>query len=100
MSRARTKKEGSALATVLIKRLQFFLLQEDKQARETLQCQQTVVREYFTALGLHLHLDEQDGYAFLRTTPMDENENGMVSQKCLNKPPCCYPRIAPQSKWR
>lgn len=81
MSKSRTKKEGSALATVLIKLLQGFLLQEDKQAWETLQCQQTVVREYFTTLGLHLHLDEQDGYAFLRTTPMDENENGKVTDE-------------------
>ncbi|HBI22006.1 MAG TPA: hypothetical protein DDY37_05405 [Legionella sp.] len=81
MSKTRTKKEGAALATVLIKLLQGFLLQEDKQAWEALQCQQTLVREYFATLGLHLHLDEHDGYAFLRTIPMDENEDGKVTNE-------------------
>jgi hypothetical protein len=81
MSRSRTKQEGSALSVVLIKLLQGFLLQEDKQAWETLQLQQTVVREYFTTLGLYLHLDENDGYAFLRTIPMGEHENGKVTDE-------------------
>jgi Domain of unknown function (DUF4194) len=80
MSRSR-KQEGSALSVVLIKLLQGFLLQEDKQAWETLQLQQTVVREYFATLGLHLHLDENDGYAFLRTIPMGEHEDGKVTDE-------------------
>ncbi len=81
MSRSRTKQEGSALSVVLIKLLQGFLLQEDKQAWETLEQQQAVVREYFSTLGLHLHLDEQDGYAFLRTIPMGDNEDGKVTDE-------------------
>lgn len=79
MSKLRTKQESSALSTVLIKLLQGFLLQEDKQAWEALQLQQTVVREYFATLGLHLHLDDNDGYAFLRTIPMGENDDGKVT---------------------
>lgn len=79
MSRSRIKQESSALSAVLIKLLQGFLLQEDKQAWESLQLQQTVVREFFSTLGLHLHLDENDGYAFLRTIPMEESEDGKVT---------------------
>lgn len=79
MSRMRTKQDGSELSAVLIKLLQGFLLQEDKQAWEALQLQQIVVREFFKALGLHLHLDENDGYAFLRTIPMEESEDGKIT---------------------
>lgn len=79
MSRSKTKQESSTLSGVLIKLLQGFLLQEDKQAWEALQLQQTVVREFFATLGLHLHLDENDGYAFLRTIPMGESEDGKVT---------------------
>lgn len=79
MSRSRIKQEGSALSAVLIKLLQGFLLQEDKQAWEALLLQQTLVREFFTSLGLHLHLDENEGYAFLRTIPMGESEDGKVT---------------------
>ena len=79
MLKTRTKREGSALSTVLIKLLQGFLLQEDKQAWDSLQLQQTVVREYFATLGLHLHLDEHDGYAFLRSIPMGESDDGKIT---------------------
>src|SRR3990167_2512218 len=81
MSRLRTKQEASALSSVLIKLLQGFLLQEDKLAWETLQLQQTVVREFFATLGLHLHLDENDGYAFLRTSPMEESADGKIASE-------------------
>ena len=79
MSDLKSKKEHPAFSAVLIKLLQGFLLQEDKQAWETLQMHQTAVRAFFTTLGLHLHLDEQDGYAFLRTTPMDESDDGTLT---------------------
>lgn len=78
MSKLRIKQEGKALSTVLIKLLQGFLLQEDKPSWDALQVQQTVVREFFATLGLHLHLDENDGYAFLRTVSMDENDDGKI----------------------
>ncbi len=79
MSKLRTKQEGSALSVVLIKLLQGFLLQEDKAAWEALQRQQTVVREFFATLGLHLYLDEQDGYAFLRTISIGDNDEGRIT---------------------
>jgi hypothetical protein len=79
MSKLRTKQEGTALSAVLIKLLQGFLLQEDSAAWETLQLQQTVIREFFATLGLHLHLDQNDGYAFLRTIPMEACDDGKVT---------------------
>jgi len=79
MSKLRTKQESSELSVVLIKLLQGFLLQEDKQAWETLQLQQTAVRDFFTTLGLYLHVDEHDGYAFLRSIPMDEHNDGKIT---------------------
>jgi len=78
MSKSRKKQEDSALSVVLIKLLQGFLLQEDRSTWESLLLQQTVVREFFTTLGLHLHLDENEGYAFLRSIPMEENEDGKI----------------------
>jgi len=79
MSKIKTKQAGSALSSVLIKLLQGFLLQEDKQAWETLQLQQTAVRDFFTSLGLYLHFDEHEGYAFLRTIPMNECNDGKIA---------------------
>jgi len=81
MSKLRTKQESTALSAVLIKLLQGFLLQEDKTVWETLQLQQTIVREFFATLGLHLHLDDNDGYAFLRTIPMGECHDGKVTSE-------------------
>lgn len=81
MSKSRTKQENSALSVVLIKLLQGFLLQEDKPVWETLQLKQTVVRDYFATLGLHLHLNENEGYAFLRTLPMGEHEDGKITDE-------------------
>jgi hypothetical protein len=81
MSKSRTKQEGSELSVVLIKLLQGFLLSEEKHAWETLLFKQTVVRDYFATLGLYLHLNENEGYAFLRTMPMGEHENGKVTDE-------------------
>lgn len=78
MSKSRIKQESSAFSTVLVKLLQGFLLQEDKLAWETLLSQQSLVREFFTTLGLHLHLDENEGFAFLRTRTIEENDDGKV----------------------
>jgi hypothetical protein len=79
MSKLRTKTEGTAISSVLIKLLQGFLLQEDKVVWETLLLQQTTVRDFFSTLGLYLHLDENDGYAFLRSIPEAESDDGKVT---------------------
>jgi len=78
MSKCRTKTDTSSISSVLIKLLQGFLLQEDKIVWEALLLQQTIVREFFATLGLYLHLDENDGYAFLRSIPEGAAEDGRV----------------------
>jgi hypothetical protein len=78
MPKLRTKTETSTLSSVLIRLLQGFLFQEDKIIWESLLLQQTTVREYFATLGLYLHLDENEGYAFLRSIPEGASEDGKV----------------------
>jgi hypothetical protein len=78
MSKLRTKPDNGIFSTVLIKLLQGFVLQEDKLVWEALQLQQTFVREFFETLGLYLYLDENEGYAFLRTITANENDAGKV----------------------
>ncbi len=43
--------------------------------RDLLTCQ-AVVRDYFTAIGLQVFIDETEGYAFLRQRQDGEGENG------------------------
>lgn len=78
MSKSRTKNELSAISSVLIKLLQGFVLQEDKLIWEALLFQQAMVREFFATLGLYLHLDENEGYAFLRSIPKEESDDGKI----------------------
>lgn len=78
MSKQQAKTKAPALSSVLIRLLQGFLLQEDKIIWESLLLQQTVVREYFATLGLYLHLDENEGYAFLRSIPEGASEDGKI----------------------
>jgi uncharacterized protein DUF4194 len=73
-----TKTKASTLSSVLIRLLQGFLLQEDKIIWESLLLQQMAVREYFATLGLYLYLDENEGYAFLRSIPEGASEDGKV----------------------
>lgn len=79
MSKSRNKNESTALSSLLIKLLQGFILQEDKSVWEALLMQQLAVRDYFSTLGLYLHLDENDGYAFLRTIPESESDDGKIT---------------------
>jgi hypothetical protein len=81
MSKLRSKVETSPLSSVLIKLLQGFLLQEDKLTWETLLSQQIAVRDFFSTLGLYLHLDEREGYAFLRSLPEGAIEDGKITHE-------------------
>ena len=78
MSKSRTKTDGPMISSILIKLLQGFLLQEDKQIWENLLLQQTAVRDFFSTLGLYLYLDENEGYAFLRSIPEENSEDGKI----------------------
>ncbi len=60
------QEKTAAFSTVLIKLLQGFITSEEKRNWEALLTYQEAVREYFSPLGLQLHLNTDDGYAFLR----------------------------------
>jgi hypothetical protein len=66
------EKLNIELRPVLVKLLQGFLTHENRKQWEVLNNHQESVRNYFGALGLYLHLNREDGYAFLKTSP-DEN---------------------------
>lgn len=58
-------------AHVIIKLLQDVLYDEDRSAWSDLLTYQIPVRDYFAKIGLELHLDEREGFAFLKQ-PEDE----------------------------
>lgn len=62
-------KLSKELRPVLVKLLQGFLTHEHKKHWEALNLHQEYVRNYFRALGLYLHMNRDDGYAFLKTNP-------------------------------
>jgi hypothetical protein len=58
-------------AHVMIKLLQDVLYDEDRSAWSDLLTYQIPVRDYFAKIGVELHLDEREGFAFLKQ-PEDE----------------------------
>jgi hypothetical protein len=59
-------EQNVALSSVLIKLLQGFVVADEKKYWESLLTYQETIRDYFSALGLQLHLSTDDGYAFLK----------------------------------
>ncbi|MBF0206326.1 MAG: DUF4194 domain-containing protein [Oligoflexia bacterium] len=57
------------LRSVLVKLLQGFVFNEEKKYWDKLLLNQEYVRNYFSSLNLFLHLNQEDGYAFLKSTP-------------------------------
>jgi hypothetical protein len=68
----KNEKLNLEMRPVLVKLLQGFLTHDHKKPWEALLLHQEYVRNYFKVLGLYLHLNRDDGYAFLKTSP-DEN---------------------------
>ena len=65
------------LSTLVIPLLKGVLYQEtDPAAWNALLSLQPRVRDYVAVLGLDLHLDEAEGYAFLRSRPEPDDEDG------------------------
>lgn len=64
-----SEKTSLQMRPVLVKLLQGFLTHDHKKLWDALLLHQDYVRDYFKALGLYLHLNREDGYAFLKTTP-------------------------------
>ncbi len=67
------------LTQTLTRLLQGFVFKDDGMVWTTLLMHQNSVREYFSKLGLFLHLDELDGFAFLKSTPPHDEEIGSVA---------------------
>ncbi len=75
-------KKALEMRPVLVKLLQGFLTHDHKKLWDRLVLHQDYVRNYFKVLGLYLHLNRNDGYAFLKTTPdeslrLTENEEDL-----------------------
>ncbi len=63
------KNSETDLTAILIKLLQGLITTDDKKYWDKLITHQEFVRDYFSKLGLFLYLDQDDGYAFLRSIP-------------------------------
>lgn len=66
---------------IRIKLLQGFLFREETRYWETLVIHQNSFRDYFAQLGLHLFLDDGDGYAYLRSQSADGHHDSSVSRE-------------------
>lgn len=64
-------------AAAILKLLQGILTDDDGDAWRTLLNFPKESRDYLAQLGLELHIDELDGYAFLKQPRIDENENAI-----------------------
>lgn len=80
-SKTKKQEQNVAFSSVLTKLLQGFIASDEKKYWESLLTYQEAVREYFSALGLKLHLSIDDGYAFLKQghleqRPAEDAEDG------------------------
>lgn len=62
----KNQEQNVAFSSILIKLLQGFVASDEKKYWEPLLTYQEAIREYFSTLGLQLHLSIDDGYAFLK----------------------------------
>lgn len=77
------KQDKFALSGVYVKLLQGFILSEEKQYWELLLKYQETVREYFSHLGLQVHLSTEDGYAFLKEAEESEENDEIIEAPTL-----------------
>ena len=78
-SQATTRAVSDGLPVLAVKLLKGVIYQEaDPQLWGRLLGLQTNVRDYVSVLGLELVLDEAEGYAFLRSRPAPEADDGTV----------------------
>ncbi|MCW5588333.1 MAG: DUF4194 domain-containing protein [Legionellales bacterium] len=79
-AKAKKPEKTAAFSSVLIKLLQGFLTADEKKYWEPLLVYQEAVRDYFSALGLQLHLSMDDGYAFLKQGSLDQTAEDEVEE--------------------
>ncbi len=64
-------------AGAVIRLLQGTIFEEDRKVWNDLLTYQRPIREYFDRIGVTLHLDEKDGYAFLTQAEVDHEEDNI-----------------------
>lgn len=83
------KQKNLDMNIVLVKLLQGFVFQTDKKIWEKIITYQESIREYFNKIGLYLHLDQEDGFAFLKNNPLlhaDSDPNEPNNDEDSNTP--------------
>lgn len=70
------QEQNAAFSSVLIKLLQGYIVSDEKKYWESLLTYEEAIREYFSALGLQLHLSVDDGFAFLKQGRIGEHPEG------------------------
>ena len=75
------QEQNAAFSSVLIKLLQGYIVSDEKKYWESLLTYEEAIREYFSALGLQLHLSVDDGYAFLKQGRIGEHQEGQEGEE-------------------
>lgn len=73
----KNQEQNTAFSSILIKLLQGFVVSDEKKYWESLLTYQEAIREYFSVLGLQLHLSTDDGYAFLKQGQLKQHQEGI-----------------------
>ena len=68
------KGKEQIIKSTLIKLLRGFIFFDEKKYWEALILNQEYVRNYFQTIGLYLYLNQEDGYAFLKSLPPEREK--------------------------
>ncbi len=74
-----TTQNSTLLAPVYVKLLQGFILNSQKKLWDTCVIHQESVRSYFSQMGLFLHLDLEDGFAFLKSASSESTDPDVLA---------------------
>ncbi len=77
-SKEKKQEQNIALSSILVKLLRGAVTSDEKKYWEALLIHQEAIREYFSVLNLKLHLNIDDGYAFLQQRRLKQ------SSECLD----------------
>ena len=75
-------------ASVIIRLLRGTIFDEDTKVWKELLIYQKQIREYLGQIGIHLHLDESDGFAFL--TQADTDDEDIRIPRLVRRRPLSY----------
>ena len=90
--RIRPDENNNDLSVVVVTLLRGVLYQEEKvEVWSGLLNLQAAVRDYVAVLGLELILDEAEGYAFLRSSPEEEEKTKNPIPRLVRRQPLSFP---------